>query len=161
VLDAEKTGNRFVEATLLKGDCYFALGKDNKSQYEAAANAYGTLLTSTQGTFAQRNEAGYKRARCFEMQGRNDDALALYLDVLAGRLMVDSGKAGATRPPEYLWTIQSGVKAAQLRETKQDWRGAIEVYRRLETLGGPTQALKEFRDSINKIRRDNFIYDES
>jgi hypothetical protein len=42
-------------------------------------------------------------------------------------------------------------------EKRKDWRGAIEVYKRLEQIGGPHA--QDFHDLINKLRRDNYIYE--
>jgi tetratricopeptide (TPR) repeat protein len=158
VLTQEKSGDLFVKALLSKGECLFALaGKDkNSANYDLAAAAYGLLLTSNQGNLSQRNEAGYKRAKCFEKLNRSQDALDLYLQVLDGRMAPD-GQAPAV--PEFKWQISSGQDAGQIYEAQQNWKAAIGVYQRLVQLGGPTQ--QEFKDRINRIRRDNFIYDNS
>lgn len=158
VLDTEKSGPKFVEATLRKGDALFALGEKDYTKYEQAAAAYGLILNGNQGNFVQRNEAGYRRARCLEMLKRKDDAMALYLDVLNGRFFQSpDGQTSAQPPPEFIWQIKAGIDAARIREEDKDWRGAIQVYHRLEQLGGPNQ--QEFRDSINRIRRDNYLYE--
>jgi TolA-binding protein len=154
VLTTEKNGGRFVEATLRKGDCYFAMAGTDPGRYEAAATAYGQITNASQGGFIQRNEAAFKRAKCFQKMGRLDDALVLYLDVMNGRLAVE---AQSPPPPEYLWQIKAGLEAAQMKEAAKDWHGAIAIYRKLEQMGGPNQ--QEFRETINKIRRDNYLYD--
>jgi hypothetical protein len=81
--------------------------------------------------------------------------MALYLDVLYGRLAGDDTASPA--PPEFSWEIESGWQAARIREAKKDWRGAIEIYRRMEQIGGAHQQL--FRDLQNKLRQDNYIYE--
>jgi TolA-binding protein len=155
VLAVEKSGPRFVEAMLRKGDCYFALGVKDPGNYEQAAAAYGVITNGNQGGLAQRNEAGFRRAKSLEKLGRGQDALALYLDVLYGRL----APTGPTLPPppEFMWKIKAGLEAARMKEETQDWRGAIQIYRGLEQLGGPNQ--QEFRDVVNRIRRDHYLYE--
>lgn len=157
VLDTEKSGPRFVEATLGRGNVLFAMGEKDYTKYEQAAAAYGVILNGNQGDFLQRNEAGYRRGKCLEMLKRKDDAMALYMDVLNGRFLVMPDGQPATPPPEFIWQIKAGLDAARIREDAKDWRGAIAVYRKLEQLGGPNQ--QEFRDNINRIRRDNYLYE--
>lgn len=160
VLSTEKTGRLFVAATLRKGDCLFALGGTDPTRYEQAASAYGTLLASGgQGDFAQRNEAATMRAQCWEKLGRTDDALQLYLDVLNGRMAPSDPGAPNPPAPDLFWRVKAGLFAADLRKQKQNWRGAVDVYQRLESLGGPTQA--EFRDAATRLRREHFLFDDS
>jgi len=155
VLSTEKSGPRFVEATLRRGDCFFALGEKDPGHYEQAAAAYGVIINGNQGDLAQRNEAGFRRAKSLEKLGRGQDALALYLDVLYGRLA--AGGANQPPPPEFIWKIKAGLEAARMKEETQDWRGAIQIYRGLEELGGPNQ--QEFRDVVNRLRRDHYLYE--
>ncbi|MDE1170282.1 MAG: tetratricopeptide repeat protein [Verrucomicrobium sp.] len=158
VLAGEKSGPRFVAATLRKGNALFAQGGADPTRYELAANTYGTLLSTGQGSFAERNEAAYMRAKCFEKLGRAADALALYLDVLNGREAPAPFDEKNPPPPEMLWRVKAGLDAAALRQATQDWAGAAEVYRRLEALGGPNA--NDFRDALNRLRRDHFLFDE-
>ncbi|MEZ0294960.1 MAG: tetratricopeptide repeat protein [Candidatus Methylacidiphilales bacterium] len=100
VTAAEKSGPRFVEATLRLGDCHFELGKKDTAHYEQAAAAYRLIINGSQGTPAQRSEAGYKCAKTLEKLERKQDALALYLDVLGGRVQTPAPTptAGASAP---------------------------------------------------------------
>lgn len=100
VAAAEKTGPRYVEARIRSGDCHFqlALGEKDTAHYEKAAAAYGLIINGTQGTPAQRAEAGYKRALTLERLGRKQDALSLYLDVLSGRVQTPPAPAAASTP---------------------------------------------------------------
>ncbi len=62
-------------------------------------------------------------------------------------------------PPDFLWRVKAGHDAAELRKQQQDWRGAVDIYQRLESLGGPTQA--EFRDAVTRLRREHFLFDDA
>jgi len=155
VLATEKTGPRFVEASLLKGQCLFALGSRDPANYNLALAAFDQILKSKEGTIAERNEAAVRSAKCLEKMGRTEEAMKLYLDVLYGRVALDDAVSPA--PPEFFWQFRAGSEAGRIRESQKDWRGAIEIYKRLEQLGGAHA--QDFHDLINKLRRDNYIYE--
>jgi tetratricopeptide (TPR) repeat protein len=155
VLATEKTGWRFVAANLLKGQCLFDLGAKNPANYPQAVAAYDQILKSKEGTASERSQAAVSSARCLEKMGQTDKAMELYLDVLYGRLA--SVDANPVAEPDSFWQIKAGSEAGRIREAQQDWRGAIEIYKRLEQIGGPHQ--QEFHDLQNKLRRDNYIYE--
>ena len=150
VLATEKSGPAFVEASLLKGECLF--GQKN---YASALDAYSLVLKGRDGTVAQRNEAAEHSAKCLEMLGKRDEAMELYLKVLYGRVAGDD--PATPQPPDFSWQVEAGVEAGLMREHDQDFRGAIEIYKRLEQIGGAHQ--QEFHDLIEKLRRDNYIYE--
>ena len=150
VLATEKSGSAFIEASLLKGECLF--GQKN---YTAALDAYNPVLHGTDGTAAQRNQAAEHSGKCLEMLGRRDEAMELYLKVLYGRVAGDD--SASPQAPDFSWQVEAGVEAGLMREHDQDFRGAIEIYKRLEEIGGAHQ--QEFHDLIEKLRRDNYIYE--
>ena len=155
VLATEKTGPRFVEANLLKGQCLFAQGPQDPGNYTRAIAAFEAILKSKEGTIAERNEAAVREGKCLEMLGRTDEALGKYLDVLYGQVAGDD--ANSPQPPEFSWQFKAGSEAGAIREKRKDWRGAIEIYKRLEQIGGAHA--QEFHDLVNKLRRDNYIYE--
>jgi len=155
VLSTEKTGPLFVEASLLKGQCLFALGSQDPGNYTQALIAFDAILKTKDGTIADRNEAAVRLAKCLDKLGRTDDALGQYLDVVYGKVAGDD--AASPQPPEFSWQIEAGSQAGSILEKRKDWRGAIEVYKRLEQIGGPHA--QDFHDLINKLRRDNYIYE--
>jgi tetratricopeptide (TPR) repeat protein len=154
VLATEKTGSLFVEANLLKGQCLFALGSQDPANYSLALAAFDQILKSKEGTVADRNEADVRAAKCLEKMGRTNDAMARYLEVLYG---TTGDAVTPPAPPEFYWQVKAGLEAENIRETQKDWRGAIEIYKRLEQIGGSRS--QDFHDQINKLRRDNYIYE--
>ena len=104
VLATEKTGPRFVEASLLKGQCLFELGTKDPANYRLALAAFDQILKGKEGTIAERNEAAVRSAKCLEKMGRTDDAMALYLDVLYGRVAGDD----AGSPPARVFLANQG-----------------------------------------------------
>lgn len=152
VLTTEKSGPRFVDASLLKGQCLFA---QNPPNYAGSLAAFDQVLKGKDGTVADRNEAAVRGAKCLEKMGRVDEAMGRYLDVLYGKVAGDDASVPA--PPEFSWQIKAGWEAGRIRETQRDWRGAIEIYKRLEQIGGAHA--QDFHDLVNKLRRDNYIYE--
>lgn len=155
VLATEKSGPLYVDASLLKGQCLFAQGSQDPGNYTQALAAFDQILKSKDGTIADRNEAAVRRAKCLEKLGRTDEALGQYLDVVYGKVAGDD--AQSPQPPEFSWQVEAGAQAGRILETRKDWRGAIEVYKRLEAIGGPHA--QDFHDLVNKLRRDNYIYE--
>ncbi len=155
VLATEKNGPRFVQASLLKGQCLFELGAKDPANYNLALAAFDQILKSKEGTIADRNEADVSAAKCLEKLGRTDEAMARYLDVIYGR--VAGNDTGSPTALEYFWQSKAGWEAGRIRESQKDWRGAIEIYRRLEQIGGAHA--QDFHDLVNKLRRDNYIYE--
>ncbi len=156
VLATEKTGLLFVQASLLKGQCLFELGgTKDPADYALAFDVFDQIIKSKDGTIADRNQADVSAAKCLEKMGRTDDAMARYLDVLYGRVAGDDSSSPTT--PEFSWQIKAGWEAGRIRESQKDWRGAIEIYKRLEQIGGAHA--QDFHDLINKLRRDNYIYE--
>jgi len=155
VLATEKTGDDFVQANLLKGECLFEMGATDPANYPKSVAAFDQILKGKEGSIAERNEAAVRKAKCLDKMGQTGDAMALYLDVLYGRVAGDDSTSPT--PPEFSWQFKAGMEAGSLREKEKDWRGAIEIYKRLEQIGGAHQQL--IHDLINKLRRDNYIYE--
>jgi len=157
VLATNKTGEDFVQANLLKGECLFEMSTADPANYPKSIASFDQILKGKEGTIAERNEAAVRKAKSLEKMGQNDDAMALYLDVLYGRVSGDDSTSPT--PPEFSWQFKAGMEAGRMREAQKDWRGAIEIYKRLEQIGGAHQQL--VHDLINKLRRDHYIYDPS
>jgi tetratricopeptide (TPR) repeat protein len=158
VLATEKTGWRFVAANLLKGQCLFDMATKDPSLYPQAVAAFDQVWQGKEGNLSERNQAAVSSAKCLEKMGQTDKAMAIYLDVLYDRTAAaDTGEAIPVSAPDSFWQIKAGAEAGRIREEQQDWRGAIEIYKRLEQIGGPHQ--QEFHDLENKLRRDHYIYE--
>jgi len=158
VLEENSSGPIRTEALLRKGDCLFAEGSGAPKSYGEAGKAFAAVLKEKEADPAERDEAGFKLGVCLQKQGRDEDALSVYLDVLDGRLVVAKEGLGKRIAPEIRWRIEAGIQAAALKEKAQDWRGAVTIYRKMEELGGPTR--EEFHETVNRLRRDHFLFEE-
>ncbi|WP_020494194.1 tetratricopeptide repeat protein [Verrucomicrobium sp. 3C] len=158
VLEESPSGPIRTEALLRKGDCLFAESSKTPKVYGEAAKAFAAVLREKEADPAERDEAGFKLGICLQKQGREEDALSVYLDVLDGRLGATKEGSGKRNAPEIRWRIEAGIQAASLKEKAQDWRGAVTIYRKMEELGGPTR--EEFHETVNRLRRDHFLFEE-
>lgn len=154
---ANKTPDQraWVEITKRRLACEFALGGNDRASLERAASTATSLMASPAADAADRNEAGYIRGKSLEQLGREEDALQAFLDVLY------SGQAAPTPgslQPEYLWFARAGAEAARLQEKRGDFRGALAIYRILETAGGPSQLA--FSRKIEDLRNRHFLWSE-
>lgn len=145
----------WVEISKRRLACEFALGGTDKSTLERAVSTAESILKSSAADASDKNEAGFIRGRSLEQLGREDDALQAYLDVLYGRL----GSASSTpSQPEYLWFARAGAEAARIQEKRNDFKGALAIYRILENAGGPNQAA--FARKISDLRNRHFLWSE-
>ncbi|CAB4244246.1 TPR repeats containing protein (fragment) [Methylacidimicrobium sp. AP8] len=157
-LEESDSGPIRTEALLRKGDCLFAQGAADAKLFGEAAKVYAAVLKEKGADPSERDEAGFKQGVCLEKQGREEDALAVFLDVLDGRLESTKERPEKRSAPEIRWRIEAGIQAAALKEKAQDWRGAVSIYRKMEKLGGPTR--EEFHETVNRLRRDHFLFEE-
>ncbi len=153
-LEQDKQGRVLCEALLRKGDALMGLASSDPAKFEQAIAVFQQLLQLKSTPIHQWNEACFKKSKSLQKLHRDDEAISGYLDLLKGRM--------SERPneevPEYLWRIKGGLEAADMMQARKDWKAALSIYRKLETISGPNQ--QEFRDAINRIKRENFIYDE-
>ena len=145
----------WVEISKRRLACEFALGGTDKANLERAVTTAEGILKSSAADASDKNEAGFIKGRSLEQLGREDDALQAYLDVLYGRLGTSS--SGPTQP-EYLWFARAGAEAARIQEKRNDFKGALAIYRILENAGGPNQAA--FAKKIDDLRNRHFLWSE-
>ncbi len=129
-----------------KGDCEFTLGRDDPSRYEEAVQAYGVILGENDVAAELRLQAEYKIGRCRQKQGKTDEAFRHYMNVVYGYLRLPREE----RRDGRLWFTRAAFDAAAMREAQKDWRGAVNIYRRVVDAGVP--AAVEAQKRIKEIR---------
>ncbi len=153
-IEQDKQGRVLIEALLRKGDALMGIATGESSKFELAISIFQQVLLNKTTLIHQWNEACFKKAKSLQKMHRDDEAISTYLDLLKGRISEHSNDEN----PEYLWRIKGGLEAADMMQARKDWKAALSIYRKLELIGGPNR--QEFRDAINRIKRENFIYDE-
>jgi TolA-binding protein len=142
-------------ALIGRADCEFRLAADKPERYAKALESYDTALARVKGRADLANEAGWKRAQTLEKLSRPDEALTAYLDVIYGRVLGSGGTNAVAG--EYYWLGKSVSDAGQVLEARNDWSGALAVYRMAEKAGGPEAAT--WRDRRLKLQREHFLYE--
>ena len=153
-IEQDKQGRVLGESLLRKADALMGLAGNDSSKYEQAISILQQVLQLKSVSIHQWNEACFKKAKSLQKLYREDESISTYQDLLKGR----TNDPSITELPEYLWRIKGGLEAADMMQARKDWKGALSIYRKLDQIGGPNQ--QEFRDAINRIKRENFIYDE-
>ena len=119
------------------GDCYYEWGGRDPGQYTNAAFAYSNLFEAPYARSEARQEARFKLGAVMEKQAAQKTGEAqtpLLEDAL--RQYVDAFYQGLHDPVGFspFWTKKSGMAAAQLAESLQEWQSAFCVYDKLKTL---------------------------
>ncbi|MEM9399736.1 MAG: tetratricopeptide repeat protein [Verrucomicrobiota bacterium] len=153
-----KEGPIWVEATLRKVDTLFLTATDKPENLKIALKESTALLNSNTTYASWRNRAGFMRGRILIEMGRETQALEAFMDVVYGNYL-PSDITQQAHEPELLWFIKSGLKAAEIKEDKEDIQGAVAIYRILEQLGSTNRG--EFRRKIDDLKSRHFIWEES
>jgi TolA-binding protein len=119
------------------GDCYFDMGSREPDQYTNAAAAYRKAFESPQALDSARNEARFKLGFTLEKQAAlKTGAEQIVLLKQALNQYVDAFYEGLhdSESPSPFWTKKSGLAAAQLAESLQEWQSAYDIYKQLKDL---------------------------
>jgi hypothetical protein len=133
------------------------MAQQDPDNYSKAVKCLENVVGSPESKINQLNEAGYLRGKIFTAQGKKDEALESFLDVVYGRLL-PSDAASPSSKPEFYWFVRSGSEAAQIKENEKDIKGAIAIYRVLEKVVTPNR--EEFRQKIEDLKLKNFIWED-
>jgi hypothetical protein len=93
-----------------------------------------------------RQNALYRKAKCFEQLGKTDDALAALYDVLS---------AGGNQSDEF-WFFRAGFDAAELLEARRAWSSAAAVYEKLTAIPSPRS--EEAKSRLERLRLEHFLW---
>jgi tetratricopeptide (TPR) repeat protein len=136
------------------GDCHFTLGERQDPARLQQALAFYRLVEESSGAPPNlRFQALYKIALTLQTLGRTDEALSQYLLVIhrfrGERNRLDPETAA------YFFN-RAATSASQLFEQRQDWRGAIQIYREI-VASGIQPAAREAAERIQNLRREHRI----
>jgi predicted negative regulator of RcsB-dependent stress response len=131
-----------------KGDNLVLLGKKDPKQTEAALTSYDHVLALPEAGPSWRNQAAYKKGKALQQLDRNDEALALFYDIL---------DRSTTGPRETFWYAKAGFDAAGILEARQQWKNAIGIYEKMAKLSGPHA--EQAKQRVKTLRLEHFLWD--
>lgn len=132
-----------------KGKTLYGLGGADPKSYRAAIEVWRQVAGDPASSPAWRSQALARIGSAYENLGEADAAVAAYYDVL---------KDAKPAPQAFFWFYKAGFAAARLLESSKRWDQAIKVYEMIAAAGGPRS--EEAASRINKIRLENFLWDE-
>lgn len=157
ILAFEEIINKFPSSYLVnlawgrKGDCQFTLGNEDPERYQEALVSYRVVLDSATAGKDLKWQAEFKIGRCQEKMGQMEDALTHYMNVGYDYLLSrQKGYQGGD-----LWFTRAAFNAAQIKESQQKWREAVNIYRRVADSG--VAAAAEAQERIRKIRLEHWV----
>ncbi|MDX2226522.1 MAG: tetratricopeptide repeat protein [Verrucomicrobiae bacterium] len=154
VLKESPNAPGIAEALLGKAVCLHTLKK-----YDEAISALNDVLKANPDSLPLQHEATYRLAKALEKKGRTKEALALYLDILYGNALPPRLQNPApAKNTEFVWFGRAGFDAGKIKEEQEDWQGAIQIYKILESAGGPIS--QEARERKTRLQAQHMILDE-
>lgn len=148
---AASDGTQEIKAAALieKGKTLYSLGGSDPKFYSEAVQVWRQLVGDPALSPGWRNQALSRIGSAYEKLGDSEAALSAYYDVI---------KDVKFAPQAFFWFYKSGFGAARLLESSKRWDQAIKVYELIAAAGGPRS--EEATSRINKIRLENFLWDE-
>jgi tetratricopeptide (TPR) repeat protein len=126
------------------------LGMPDPGGTAAAIATWKSLAADKSLTPDWRNQAMVRIGAAQEKAGDPAAAVATYYDVMT------SARSG---PAEFFWFYKAGFGAARLLESAKSWEQAIRIYELIAAVKGPRA--EEAKSRINKIRLENFLWEDS
>ncbi len=137
-------------ALVEKGKTLYGLGASDPKSYRAAVDVWKQVAEDPVSAPEWRNQALSRMGAAYEKLGDTDSAVVAYYEVI---------KDGKPAPQAFFWFYKAGFAAARLLESSKRWDQAIRIYEMIAAAGGPRSA--EAVSRINKIRLENFLWDET
>jgi len=151
ILDAKPDTDLKFAALCGKGDNTFLLGGKDAKFFDKAIMVYNDLANQPEATAYWHNQALYKKGKCLEKLGKQNEALAAFYDVIQPQGDRNGG-------PEYLWFYRAGFDAAHILESQEQWKPAIAIYQKMAALDGPRS--EEAKARLTQLRLEHFIWEE-
>lgn len=150
ILASKPDADTKAAALIEKGKTFYTMGASDPASYHAAIEVWKQVANDSAASMEWRNQAFVRIGEAFEKLGDPDAAIASYYDAV-------QTEQGDT--PEFFWFYKGGFAAARLLEDLKSWDEAVRIYEILSAKEGPRA--EEARSRINKIRLENFLWDES
>ena len=148
ILASDPDGELRCQARIQKGEIFFALGEADPQNLARAVAAWQEVADDPEASKEWSHQALVKIGAAHSRMGDDAAALASYYAVFSKE---------QTGEPEYFWYYKAGFDAGGLLEKQKLWPEAIAVYEKISAVDGPRAG--EARDRVNKLRLENFIWE--
>jgi len=152
--------NKYPDSGLLgaawgrKGDCQFTLGAEDSRRYQESIESYRVVANSPTAGGDEVLQAAYKIGRCLEKIERTDEALEQYYAKVVVSYLREGEKGVWHNETAKVWFTRAAFSAADIMESREDWRGAVRILERVVKAEVPAADGAEAR--IKKIRADHW-----
>jgi len=130
-----------------KGDSLVALGKADPKQLTAAIATYDQVVAAPGTSPTWRNQAAYKKAKALQQLEKNDEAIAVFYDIL---------NSAGSGPRETFWFSKAGFDAAGIAESRREWKSAVGIYEKMAAIPGPH--VGEAKQRAKTLRLEHFLW---
>ncbi len=138
-----------------KGDCQFALGRNEPGRYDSAIRSYRVVIDSEKASSDLKLQAQYKVGRCLQKLERLNEAFEQYYAKVVCVYLDDIAKGIHHNSASDVWFTRAAFDGVEILESQEKWKQAIRLLRRVTDSGVP--AAKEAQDRVNKIRLEHWI----
>ena len=155
ILESEPmpSGDLFFSVLCSKGQALFILSSARPELLAKAVATFDLVLGNDQASDYWKNQAGVRKAKCLERQGKATEAIKAYSAIARG---ATAGSEAAS--PEFLWSYRAGFEAVRLLESQSMHNSAIEMAEFLAKSGGARD--QQAAALANRLRLKYFIYGE-
>jgi hypothetical protein len=136
-------------ALIEKGKTQFLAAAGDPARLREAIASWKLVAQDPQASPLWKNQALSRMGTACEKLGDTDSAIAAFYDVI---------RPAGSGPEEFFWFYKAGFDAARILESAQRWEEAIRVYQIIAGPVGPRA--EEARSRINKIRLENFLWED-
>lgn len=144
----------FITALGRKADCQFMMGADDPGRYEQSIETYRIVADSRFADISEVLQVEYKIGRCLEKLGRTDESLEQYYSKVVVRYLDEMKRGIMHTERSKVWFTRAAFSAADILESRGDWRRLVNVLGRVDQAGVP--AADEARDRIARVRAERW-----
>ena len=142
------------QAWFAKANAEVAADTETKLDFSNAIAAFDQLLLAEKASPAWKIQAAVRKAKCLELSGRTQEALAIYQSILTAR---DQATVGSSSQLAEEWYYRAGFAAVRVYEGRKEWRQAVSVADRLARRGGLRSV--EAGRLADRLRLEHFVWD--
>jgi TolA-binding protein len=137
-----------------KGDFLFMLGAEAPQRFRGSIEAYRVVVNRAGADIGLATQCRYKIGRCLEKLNQPADAFEQYYFQVILRFFEERERGVWHDASAKIWFTSAAFNAAEIMETRKDWRAVVNVLERVVQAGVP--AAGEARERIAAIKAEHW-----